>query len=65
MVAFEEDLVECAVNAMNEVFGAKFNKDNLVVCFHDPDEDVRDVFMHEFGFEVEGNGEDGVASTSM
>lgn len=26
MVAFEEELVECAVNAMNEVFGAKFNE---------------------------------------
>ncbi len=24
MAAFEEDLVECAVNAMNEVFGAEF-----------------------------------------
>lgn len=61
MVVFEEDLVECAVNAMNEVFGAEFNKDNLVVCFHDPDEDVRDIFMQEFGFEVEGTGEDGIA----
>ena len=61
MAAFEEDLVECAVNAMNEVFGAEFKKDNLVVCFHDPDQDVRDAFMQRHGFEVEGTGEDGIA----
>lgn len=54
-------MVECAVDAMNEVFGAKLNMDNLVVCFHDPYEDVRDYFMQEFGFEVEGSGEDGIA----
>ena len=58
MVAFEESLVECAVNDMNEVFGAEFNKDNLVVCFHDPDKDVRDIFMQEYGFKVEGPTED-------
>ena len=59
MVAFEEELVEYAIDAMNDVFNAGFNKDNLVACFYDADNAVRDEFMQRFGFSIEGTAQDG------